>query len=65
MTAKFLTIGQVLARYGGVSRTWIFRKQRDEGFPMHATRFGGERGRRSWLATELDTWDATQIGRKS
>lgn len=63
--AKFLTINQVRERYGGVSRMWIHRRQRDAGFPAHATRFGGTHGPRSWLAADLDAWDAAQIGRTS
>ena len=60
MSTIFLTARQVRARYGGVSHLWIFRKQRDHGFPMHATRFGGQR--RHWLLSDLEEWEAGMIG---
>jgi predicted DNA-binding transcriptional regulator AlpA len=60
MGAKFLTTAQVRVRYGGVSRMWIFRKQKTDGFPMHATRFGGQR--RHWLLSDLEEWEARMVG---
>lgn len=59
MAAKYLTAAQVRARYGGVSHMWLFRKQRDAGFPAHATRFGGQR--RAWRESDLDAWDQQRI----
>jgi len=35
---------------------WIFRKTRDQGFPMPATRFGGHR--RYWRLSDLEAWEA-------
>ena len=53
---------QVRARYGGISRTSIHRKQKTQGFPMHASRF--DRSRRYWRFSDLEAWEARMIRRR-
>jgi predicted DNA-binding transcriptional regulator AlpA len=56
---EYLTSAQVCQRYGSVSRMWIFRKTRDEGFPLPATRFGGRK--RFWRLSALVAWERSMI----
>jgi len=53
---KFLTIGQVRHRYGGVSDMWIFRHIKDHGMPP-GIRFGGPTSARHWRVADLEKWE--------
>lgn len=52
---EFLTKAKVKRRYGDVSDMWIFRKQRDAGFP--AAVYFSERSRPYWRLSELLEWE--------
>jgi predicted DNA-binding transcriptional regulator AlpA len=56
---RYLTIGQVKRRYGGVSDMWVHRRLR-EGFPK-PVRFGGPTSARHWLITDLEQWEHERI----
>jgi predicted DNA-binding transcriptional regulator AlpA len=51
--SEFLTSGQVMARYGGVSHMWIVRRMKTDGFPR-PTYFGRLR---FWRRTEVEAWE--------
>lgn len=52
---EFLTKAKVKRRYGDVSDMWIFRKQRDAGFP--AAVYFGEGSRPYWRRSDLEEWE--------
>jgi hypothetical protein len=53
--ARFLTSAQVLRRYGGRHRTWLFRRRHDgSGFPDPAMRVAGQN---YWRLSDLDAFD--------
>jgi predicted DNA-binding transcriptional regulator AlpA len=51
----YLSTDQVLARYGGVSRMWIHRRQKRDGFPK-AIHFGSSPVN-YWRLTEVRAWE--------
>jgi predicted DNA-binding transcriptional regulator AlpA len=59
--SEYLTTAQVQKRFGNRSRMWIFRKQRDAGFPA-PVRFG-EGSRPLYRLSELIEWEQ-RTGRK-
>jgi predicted DNA-binding transcriptional regulator AlpA len=53
---RYLTIGQVKRRYGGVSDMWVWRYMRQHGFPK-PVQFGGPTSARHWLVADLEQWE--------
>jgi hypothetical protein len=54
---QYLTSQQVLVRYGGRHRTWLFRRRHDgSGFPDPAMRIAGQP---YWRVSDLDAYDAS------
>ena len=53
---RYLTIGQVKLRYGGVSDMWVWRYMRQHGFPK-PVQFGGPTSARHWLVADLEQWE--------
>lgn len=58
--SQFLTAAQVRARYGNVSRMWLFRRLEKDGFPQPIL-FGGRS--RFFRLTELEEWERAMIQR--
>jgi predicted DNA-binding transcriptional regulator AlpA len=52
----YLTTSQVCARFGGVSRMWLWRYMRQHGFPA-PVQFGGPRSVRHWHLDEIEAWE--------
>lgn len=53
---RYLTIGQVKRRYGGVSDMWVWRYMREHGFPK-PVQFGDPTSARHWLIADLEQWE--------
>jgi predicted DNA-binding transcriptional regulator AlpA len=53
---RYLTVGQVKRRYGGVSDMWVWRYMREHGFPK-PVQFGGPTSARHWLVADLEQWE--------
>jgi len=53
---RYLTIGQIKRRYGGVSDMWVWRYMREHGFPR-PVQFGGPTSARHWLLADLEKWE--------
>jgi predicted DNA-binding transcriptional regulator AlpA len=54
--ARYLTIGQVRERFGGVSDMWVWRYMRRHNFPK-PVQFGGPTSARHWLLTDVEKWE--------
>jgi predicted DNA-binding transcriptional regulator AlpA len=55
----YLTTDALLARYGGVSRMWIHRRQKKDGFPK-AVHLGSS-PTNFYPVADLDGWDAARM----
>lgn len=54
MSDKYLRIGDVIARYGNVDRTTIYRWQQKLGFPREDAVINGVR---YWRESTISAWD--------
>src|SRR5262245_20168613 len=64
--ALFISSGQLLRRYGNVSRQWLWRRLRSDGsFPRPSTLGEGNTRNRYWRVADLERWERSVSAAKS